>query len=69
VVEELEAGSAPNASDLDGFPRRYLGVVPTCLGRRSYRVGWLGRRVRRAGCRVGPLFNKAERRKGHCGVG
>jgi hypothetical protein len=43
VVEELEAGPAPKASDLDGFPRRYLGVVSTCPGRRSYRVGWLGR--------------------------
>jgi hypothetical protein len=35
VVEELE--------DLDGFPRRYLGVVSTCLGWGGYRVGWSGR--------------------------
>ncbi len=28
---------------LEGFPRRYLGAVPTCLGRAGYRVGWSGR--------------------------
>ena len=35
MVEELE--------DLDGFPRRYLGVVSTCLGWGGFRVGWSGR--------------------------